>query len=129
MTATASPAPTNAANAIDDDATTRWTTGSSQQPGQYLSLDLGRAYTARRVVLDTGTDVTDFPAGYLLSTSADGMRWSRPVASGAGQGQLTVIDLPATRARYLRVTQTSTAVQSWTVADLRVYGSAAAHRR
>ena len=31
-------------------------------------------------------------------------------------------DLPALHSRYLRVTQTSTAAQWWTVADLRVYG-------
>ena len=122
MTATASPAPADAANAVDDDATTRWTTGSSQQPGQYLSVDLGRAMTVRRLVLDTGSDVTDFPAGYKLSTSGDGVHWSAPVASRGGQGQLTVIDLPAVRSRYLRVTQTSTAAPWWTVADLRVYG-------
>jgi glucosylceramidase len=122
MTATSPAAPTDTAKAIDDDATTRWTTGSSQQPGQHLSLDLGRANTVRRLVLDSGTDVADFPVGYQISTSADGVEWSRPVASGRGQGQLTVIDLPATRSRYLRVTQTSTSAQWWTVADLRVYG-------
>jgi len=122
MTATASAAPADAANAIDDDATTRWTTASSQQPGQYLSLDLGRARTVRRLVLDTGADVNDFPAGYALSTSADGVHWGAPVTSGVGLGQLTVIDLPAVDSRYLRVTQTSTAAQWWTVADLRVYG-------
>lgn len=44
------------------------------------------------------------------------------MASGVGQGQLTVIDLLAVDSRYLRVTQTSTAAQWWTVADLRVYG-------
>jgi glucosylceramidase len=122
MTATASAAPADAANAIDDDATTRWTTATSQQPGQFLSLDLGRARTVRRLVLDTGADVNDFPAGYALSTSADGVHWSAPVTSGVGLGQLTVIDLPAVDSRYLRVTQTSTAAQWWTVADLRVYG-------
>ena len=115
-------APADTANAIDDDATTRWTTASSQQPGQYLSLDLGRTRTVRRLVLDTGADVNDFPAGYALSTSADGLGWSASVASGVGQGQLTVIDLLAVDSRYLRVTQTSTAAQWWTVADLRVYG-------
>jgi glucosylceramidase len=76
----------------------------------------------RRVVLDTGKDVTDFPAGYELATSTDGVEWSQPVASGAGHGQLTEIDLPAVRSRYLRVTQTSISPQAWTVADLRVYG-------
>jgi glucosylceramidase len=122
MTATASAAPADAPNAIDDDATTRWTTATSQQSGQFLSLDLGRSRNVRRLVLDTGADVNDFPAGYLLSTSTDGVNWGAPVASGGGLGQLTVIDLPPTHSRYLRVTQTSTAAQWWTVADLRVYG-------
>jgi len=122
MTATASSAAADAANAIDDDATTRWTSGLGQQPGQFLSLDLGQATTVRRIVLDTGADVNDFPAGYQVATSAEGVVWRAPVASGVGQGQLTVIDLPAIHSRYLRVTQTSTAAPWWTVADLRVYG-------
>ena len=44
------------------------------------------------------------PAGYLRARSKGG------------------VDLPATRSRYVRFTQTSTATQTWTVADLRVYG-------
>ena len=123
MTATAAPAPGTAGNAVDDDATTRWTTGAAQQPGQRLQVDLGRTASVRRVVLDTGADTGDFPRGYALYASADGEHWSAaPVATGAGSGQLTTIDFPPTRARALRVVQTSSAPQWWSVADLRVYG-------
>jgi glucosylceramidase len=121
-TATGSP-PADAAKAIDDDATTRWTTGAAQQPGQYLQVDLGRVRTVRRVVLDTGADTGDFPRGYALFTSADGTTWSDvPAAAGSGSGQLTTIDVRPTAARFLRVVQTGTAPQWWSVADLRVYG-------
>jgi glucosylceramidase len=76
----------------------------------------------RRIVLDTGADAGDFPRGYALFTSADGVHWSdAPAATGAGGGQLTTIDVPATVARFLRVVQTATAPQWWSVADLRVY--------
>lgn len=109
-----------AANATDDDATTRWTTGAAQAPGQSLQVDLGRSQRVRRVVLDTGADVGDFPRGYSLLTSADGTHWSER-ATGAGDGQLTTIDIPATAARFLRVVQTATAPQWWSVADMRVY--------
>jgi glucosylceramidase len=120
-TATASP-PGDAGNAVDDDATTRWTTGAGQEPGQYLQVDLGSSQPVRRVVLDTGADAGDFPRGYALFTSADGVHWSdAPAASGAGGGQLTTIDVPATAARFLRVVQTQAAPQWWSVADLRVY--------
>jgi glucosylceramidase len=108
--------------AVDDDATTRWTTGAPQEPGQSLEADLGRRQTVSRVVLDTGVDVGDHPRGYALFTSRDGSHWSdEPVATGAGDGQLTTIDIPATEARFLRVVQTATAPQWWSVADLRVY--------
>jgi glucosylceramidase len=50
------------------------------------------------------------------------VQWSPRVASGEGRGQMTVIDLSAIQSPYLRVTQTSTATQWWTVTDLRVYG-------
>jgi glucosylceramidase len=108
--------------AVDDDATTRWTTGAPQEPGQSLEVDLGRRQTVRRVVLDTGVDGGDHPRGYALFTSRDGSHWSDvPVATGAGHGQLTTIDIRATEARFLRVVQTATAPQWWSVADLRVY--------
>jgi glucosylceramidase len=121
MTATATAAPADAGKAVDDDATTRWSSGAAQSPGQALQVDLGRARAIRRVVLDTGADRGDFPRGYTLATSMDGEQWS-DAASGAGSGQLTTIDIPATQARFVRVTQTATAPQWWSVADLRIYG-------
>ena len=120
-TATASPSP-DAKYTVDDDATTRWTTRAAQQAGQYLQVDLGRLQPVRRVVLDTGADTGDFPRGYALFTSSDGVHWSdAPAAAGAGSGQLTRIDIPRTAARFLRVVQTATAPQWWSIADLRVY--------
>jgi glucosylceramidase len=74
----------------------------------------------RRVVLDTGADVGDYPRGFTLLTSIDGTAW-REAAGGTGDGQLTTIDIPATAARFLRVVQTASAPQWWSVAELRVY--------
>jgi glucosylceramidase len=121
MTATASPGGDTAANAVDDDATTRFTTGTAQAPGQTLTVDLGRPELVRRVVLDTGADTGDFPRGYELYASDDGQHFDR-VATGTGSGQLTSIDIRPTPARALRIVQTGSAPQWWSVADLRVYG-------
>jgi glucosylceramidase len=120
MSATAS-TPADAANAIDDDATTRWTSAASQAPGQWLQVDLGSTQTIRRVVLDTGADRGDYPRGYTLETSTDGSTWTTR-SSGTGSGQLTTIDFAAATARYVRVTQTGSSGSWWSVADLRVYG-------
>ena len=110
-----------AANAVDDDATTRWTTQAAQTPGQWLQVDLGSTQSIRRVVLDTGADRGDYPRGYTLETSTDGSTWTTR-ASGAGSGQLTTIDIPATSARYVLVTQTGSSGSWWSVADVRAYG-------
>ena len=37
-----------ALNAVDDDASTRYSTGTGQQPGQYLQVDFGRARAGAR---------------------------------------------------------------------------------
>lgn len=129
-TATANPAaPTDpccsgdtAAKAVDDDASTRWSTGAAQAPGQYLQVDLGRLTRPDRLVLDTGASTGDFPRGYALSLSADGVHWTGPVATGAGSGQLTSIAVPrGAPVRYARVTLTAAAGGWWSVADVRAY--------
>ncbi len=110
-----------AANAVDDDATTRWTTGTGQQPGQYLQVDLGRPEQIAQVQLDTGVSRGDYPRGFALYLSQDGHAWRGPVAVGAGSGQRTLINLPSRSTRYLRVVATASSPSWWSVADLRVY--------
>jgi glucosylceramidase len=69
--ATASPAgPTDpccqgdvAANVVDDDASTRYSTGTGQAPGQYLQVNFGRPEPAREVVFDTGVNLGEYHAG------------------------------------------------------------------
>ena len=86
-----------------------------------MQVDLGRSTRFRQVALDTGDDLGDYPRQWQLSVSDDGTHW-RTAASGAGTGQLTTVDLPAsTHARYLRVTQNGTAGNWWSLADLRLY--------
>jgi glucosylceramidase len=80
-----------AANAVDADASTRYSTGTGQAPGQYLQVDFGRALAVRQVVFDTGVSTGDYPRGYSVTTSADGVNWSTPVASGQGTGQFTTV--------------------------------------
>ena len=109
-----------AANAVDDDASTRWTTGAAQQPGQYLQVDLGRIGRVQRLVLDTGAGAGDYPRAFALAVSADGVHWSSP-ATGVGTGQFTSIAVPDRSVRYLRVTLTAAASSWWSVADVRAY--------
>jgi glucosylceramidase len=110
-----------AASAVDDDASTRYSTGTGQQPGQYLQVDLGRLQRVSRIVFDTGASAGDYPRGYTVTVSADGTNWSTAVASGSGSGQLTAIPLTGAPVRFVRMTLTAPSSSWWSVADVRAY--------
>ena len=112
-----------AANAVDADASTRYSTGAGQTPGQYLQVDFGKSVRARQVVFDTGASTGDFPRGYTIATSADGVTWTTAVADGQGTGQFTTAALSGARIRYVRITLTASSGSWWSVADVRAYTS------
>ena len=121
------PAPTDscctdqvADNAVDDDATTRWSTGTGQAAGQYLQVDLRSAQPVQRFVLDTGASTGDYPRSYQVSTSTDGTHWTS-AGSGTGTGQITSIPLDGSPVRYVKVTLTGSSGSWWSVADVRAY--------
>lgn len=105
---------------VDDDASTRWSSGAAQAPGQFVQVDLGRRKTFRRVALDSGGNLGDYARTWELSVSDDGSTW-RSLATGEGVGQLTTIDVRRTSARYVRITSTGAASNWWSIADLRLY--------
>jgi glucosylceramidase len=131
-TATASPSgPANpcctgdvAANAVDGDASTRYSTGEGQAPGQYLQVDFGTTIHARQIVFDTGASTGDYPRGYAVQTSTNGTDWNTVVANGQGTGQFTTVDLPGSAIQYARITLTTADPNDWwSVADVRAYAT------
>jgi glucosylceramidase len=114
-----------AASAVDGDASTRYSTGIGQAPGQYLQVDFGTTIDARRVVIDTGTSTGDYPRGYTITTSTDGMNWTTAVASGQGTGQFTAVGLSGAPIRFMRITLTASSGSWWSVADVRAYAAGA----
>jgi glucosylceramidase len=119
-TATAAPAGETPAAAVDADASTRWSSGTAQAPGQFLQVDLGRPATFDRVSVDSGGNLGDYARSWTLEASGDGATW-RTLATGTSTGQLTDIDVPRTRARWLRITNTGTSASWWSIADIRLY--------
>ncbi|MGW1466713.1 discoidin domain-containing protein [Streptomyces sp. NPDC002308] len=119
-TATTSTAGT-ASDAVDDDASTRFSSGAAQAPGQYLQVDLGKKRQADRVVFDTGSSTGDYPRGWTASVSTDGTHWTDVVTDAPGTGQFTTVELPHRPVRYVRMTLTASAGNWWSVADVRAY--------
>jgi glucosylceramidase len=119
---TASPTSGSEGNAIDGNPGSRWTSGTGQAPGHWFRVDLGAAQTFDRIVVDSGTG-NDHARGYRVEVSTDGAAWT-PLASGLGTGQTTAVSLPVTTARYLRIVQTGTAGNWWSIHELDVFAPA-----
>lgn len=110
------------AAAWDGNVTTRWTTGNGQAPGQTFTLDLGASRTFTAVELDAGQWSGDFPRGYTVHVSPDGVAWGSAVATGAGTSHITRIETGARTARYVRVQLTASSNTNWwSIGEVRVY--------
>ncbi|MFG1907108.1 discoidin domain-containing protein [Kribbella sp. NPDC048928] len=105
---------------IDADGSTVWQSKEAQAPGQWVQVDLGKGQTFREVAVDSGGNLGDYAHGYEVAVSNDGSHW-KTVASGVSTGQLSTISVRPTHARFIRVTQTGSAANWWSLADLRVY--------
>ena len=110
-------------NAIDGNINTRWTTGAPQQNGQWFEVDMGQTNTLYQLVLDAGSSSSDYPRGYQVNLSYDGITWGNPVATGTGSSAVTTIAFPTNTARYVRVTQTgSTGGLWWSIHEFNIFG-------
>jgi beta-glucosidase-like glycosyl hydrolase/aryl-phospho-beta-D-glucosidase BglC (GH1 family) len=121
-TATASSTAANesAANALDGDINTRWSTGTAQVNGQWFKLDMGSQQTFDQISIDAGPYTGDYPAGYLIQVSADGTNWT-DVASGQGTSQELLITFGVQTARYILIYQTGSKANDWSIAELNVH--------
>jgi fibronectin type 3 domain-containing protein len=119
--ASSSNAPDPPANAIDGNINSRWSTGANQTPGQWFQVDMGSTNILSAIVLDCGSSSGDYPRGYQVYLSKDGVNFGTPVASGNG-AIVTSISFAAHAARYIRITQTGSAGANWwSIAEFNAY--------
>ncbi|MEM6885933.1 MAG: discoidin domain-containing protein [Verrucomicrobiota bacterium] len=117
---------TDVNNAIDGDESTRWATQAFQVPGQKFSMDLGQRQLIQRIVMTSANNPEDYPRGYILSGSDDGVNYTQ-IMTGAGTNPDTEIILsqPVTY-RYLEIEQTgSSSNRWWSIHELNIYQPAA----
>jgi hypothetical protein len=120
---------------LDRDAATQWSTGAVQAPGQWLTVDLGRAEEVVRLDLLT-IDWQEVPTGFRVEWSPDGETWREAVSVTrywgplfrseahpflrVRRGRVQAVFGPV-RARSLRVTQTGRGTHAWSARELFVY--------
>nr|BFE58803.1 hypothetical protein GCM10020063_033290 [Dactylosporangium thailandense] len=106
------------ARVVDGDTGTRWSTGTPMANGQWLQVDLGSAQTFDRLRMDSAGSPNDYARGYQIQTSADGVTWSAPIATGTGTAAQVTVGFAAVTARYVRIVQTGTSTSWWSIAEL-----------
>jgi len=112
-------------NALDGDLNTRWSTGTSQANGQWFQVDLGAANTFNKIVLNAVNSGNDYPRGYQVYVSNDGVNWGGIIASGSGASGITTITFAAQAARYIRIVQSGSAPGTfWSIHEFNVFGTA-----
>jgi uncharacterized protein YjdB len=112
-TATASDNNALAGNGIDGNASTRWDEGMIQANGQWYIVDMKANKIFNKIILDDSNSPYDFPVGYSVYVSVDGINWGNAIVSGNGSSAITVINFPTQNARYIKILQTGSSNTFW----------------
>lgn len=110
------------ARAADGDRATRWSSGRSQQAGDWLQVELEDSTRVTQLVLDSGGSSQDWPRQVAVLASPDGESWDTTVPAAHGDGAVLALDLDV-EARFLRVELSRDAEPWWSVAEVSVRGS------
>jgi len=124
-TATASnvsPWPTDVLpNMLDGDTDSRYSSGTGQQNGMWIQVDMARPQTFNRVVLDSGSSTGDYARSADVYVSPDATNWTKVASVLATGQQIELASLPTQTARYLKVVNTGSSGNWWSIAELGVY--------
>jgi hypothetical protein len=115
------------AGAIDGDATTRYTSGQTQNGTEFFTLDFGATVSITGITLDDTASPKDFPIMYKAEYSTDGTTYVgfTPAVTGAG-AITTAITFPKTSMRSIKISQTgmvtAPATSWWSIHEITVQG-------
>lgn len=122
-TASSTAAGSSTGNGIDGANGTSWASGQAMAGGEWYQVDFGANRTVAMVIVQTAAGSKwDYPRGFTLETSTNGTTWST-AATGIAYGWKRPISITPTTARYIRITQTGTAPQWWTIDEVTAYSS------
>ena len=116
-----------AANAIDGDLSTRFSSQAPQADGMYWEADMGSPQTFDELRMQVPNSPHGYARSYDLEVSGNGSTWTT-VASCTGTGDHETVSFPSQTARYIRVVVTMladglrTSTGSWwSIDELNLY--------
>jgi mono/diheme cytochrome c family protein len=110
-----------------------WSSAVPQEAGMWLQIELPSPVSLTEIQFDSppaqagnqggSAAPARYPRGYRVQVSADGQRWSPPVAEGEGTSSTTTIIFKPVRAKFVRITQTAAAASLplWFVRSMRLF--------
>lgn len=113
------------ANMIDGDIDTRYSSGTGQANGMSVQVDLGQAQTFNTVALDAGSSMGDYARSAEVHVSSDGTNWTKVASIKADGQQIQAVSFPTQTARYIKVVNTGSAGNWWSIAEFNVYADGA----
>ncbi|RXZ84047.1 hypothetical protein EBB07_02845 [Paenibacillaceae bacterium] len=120
-TATTNPVTDSAALLFDDNLSTRWSSGTTMVPGQYIAIDMKHEQNFNKVIIDSRGSSNDYSRSYKLYVSSDGVNWGDAIIESAAIGPYIVADFPDQNARYLKIEQAGTNSSWWSIHEINVY--------
>jgi beta-glucosidase len=87
----------------------------------WFEVDMAATQTFNEITMDSAGSTNDYARGYEVFVSNDGVNFGSAVASGSGTGALITVQFPAQSARYIKVVQTGSASNWWSIAEFNVY--------
>lgn len=109
--------------AIDRRPETRWTTKQAMKPGMFFQIDLERSTRIERITLFHGQSVNDYPQGYRIEVSHDGINWAAANLQDCQKfPDRTEIYINPAETQHIKITQTWYNNQNyWSIHELYLY--------
>jgi len=122
-TASSTAGVTTPGGGIDGVNSAAWSSGQAMAGGEWYRIDMGSSQTVAMVTVQTPSGATwDYPRGFTLETSVTGTTWTT-AATGIACGWKRPISITPTTARYIRISQTGSAPQWWSIDEVTAYSS------
>ena len=109
------------ANLLDNNLSTRWSSGTPMANGQYFIVDMKSAQTFNKLVMDSTNASGDYARGYAVYVSNDGSNFGSAIASGTGASAVITVSFSAQTARYIKVVETGSSSSWWSINEFNVY--------
>lgn len=107
---------------LDGNLNTRYSSGTGQHNGLWITVDMGQPQTFDELAMDSGTSAGDYARSADVYVSTDGTNWTK-VSSIVGNGPLEIAAFPVQTARYIKVVNTGSSGSWWSIAEFNVYKS------